>query len=43
MQALFDFVMNHPFWALYLAILLGISIHGFRHTTIYYDKDDDQK
>jgi hypothetical protein len=30
MQALFDFVMYHPFWALYLAILLGIAIHGFR-------------
>ena len=29
MQALFDFVMYHPFWALYLAILLGIAIHGF--------------
>ena len=29
-QALFDFVMYHPFRALYLAILLGIAIHGFR-------------
>lgn len=30
MQVLFDFVMRHPFWALYLAILFGIAIHGFR-------------
>lgn len=30
MQAVFDFVMQHPFWALYLAILLGIAVHGFR-------------
>lgn len=30
MQTLFDFVMQHPFWALYLAILFGIAIHGFR-------------
>lgn len=30
MQILFDFVMQHPFWALYLAILFGIAIHGFR-------------
>lgn len=30
LQTLFDFVMNHPFWALYVAILLGIAIHGFR-------------
>lgn len=29
-QELFDFVMQHPFWALYLAILLGIAVHGFR-------------
>jgi hypothetical protein len=25
-----DFVMRHPFWALYLAILGGIAFHGFR-------------
>lgn len=30
MQTLFDFVMQHPFYALYLALLLGIAIHGFR-------------
>ena len=30
MQVLFDFVMQHPFYALYLAILFGIAIHGFR-------------
>lgn len=30
MQTLFDFVMQHPFWALYLAILFGIALHGFR-------------
>lgn len=30
MQPLFDFVMQHPFYALYLALLLGIAIHGFR-------------
>lgn len=30
MQILFGFVMQHPFWALYLAILFGIAIHGFR-------------
>lgn len=29
-QELFSTVMQHPFWALYIAILLGISIHGFR-------------
>ncbi len=29
MQVLFDFVMQHPFWALYAAILLGIAVHGF--------------
>lgn len=27
---LFNAVMQHPFWALYIAILLGIAIHGFR-------------
>lgn len=27
---LFNAVMKHPFWALYIAILLGIAIHGFR-------------
>lgn len=31
MQVVFDFVMQHPFWALYTAILLGIAIHGFRN------------
>lgn len=30
MQVVFDFVMQHPFWALYTAILLGIAVHGFR-------------
>lgn len=30
MQVVFDFVMQNPFWALYLAILLGIAVHGFR-------------
>ena len=34
MQALFDFVMYHPFWALYLAILLGIAIHADLEVTI---------
>lgn len=27
---LFNAVMQHPFWALYIAVLLGIAIHGFR-------------
>lgn len=27
---LFNAVMQHPFWALYITILLGIAIHGFR-------------
>lgn len=27
---LFNAVMPHPFWALYIAVLLGIAIHGFR-------------
>lgn len=44
MQALFDFVMYHPFWALYLAILMGIAIHGFRTNRTYYrDNNDDQE
>lgn len=30
MQDLFNFVMVHPYWALYLAFLLGIAVHGFR-------------
>lgn len=30
MQTLLDFVMQHPFWALYLAILFGIALHGFK-------------
>ena len=29
MQTVFDFVMQHPFWALYLAILLGIALLVF--------------
>lgn len=44
MQALFDFVMYHPFWALYLAILCGIAIHGFRANKTYYrDSQDDEQ
>lgn len=27
---LFNAVMQHPFWALYIALLLRIAIHGFR-------------
>lgn len=27
---LFNAVMQHPYWALYIAFLLGIAIHGFR-------------
>lgn len=27
---LFTAVMQHPFWALYIAVLLGVAIHGFR-------------
>ena len=30
MQELFDFVMQHPFWAAYLAALIGVAVHGFR-------------
>lgn len=30
MQTVFDFVMQHPFWALYTAMLLGIAVHGFK-------------
>lgn len=30
MQYLLDWLTQHPFWALYLAILCGIAIHGFR-------------
>ena len=41
MQALFDFVMQHPFWALYLAVLCGIAIHGFRTNRNYYTNNDD--
>lgn len=26
---LFNAVMQHPYWALYIAILFGIAIHGF--------------
>lgn len=39
---LFNAVMQHPFWALYIAVLLGIAIHGFRsgNTTNNYHNED---
>lgn len=45
-QELFNAVSQHPFWALYIAVLLGIAIHGFRprHTTnnnTYYNDEED--
>lgn len=28
-----EWMTQHPFWALYAAILLGVAIHGFRPAT----------
>ncbi len=38
-QDLFNAVMQHPFWALYIALLLGVAIHGFRSDTHNHFKD----
>ena len=44
-QELFGCVMQHPFWALYIAVLLGVAIHGFRPKSetnnIYYENEED--
>lgn len=29
---LFNAVMTYPLWSLYIAILLGLAIHGFRRS-----------
>lgn len=42
---LFNAVSQHPFWALYIAVLLGIAIHGFRPKNTenhnYYNDDEE--
>lgn len=42
---LFNQVMQHPFWALYIAVLLGIAIHGFRPSKSenhnYYNNEEE--
>lgn len=40
---LFNAVIQHPFWALYIAVLLGVAIHGFRpgNTTKNYYEDEE--
>lgn len=37
-----NWMMAHPFWALYAAILLGIAIHGFRPATRIYRELRDE-
>ncbi len=36
---LFNAVMQHPFWALYIAMLPGVAIHGFRSDTHNHFRD----
>ena len=42
---LFSTVAQHPFWALYIAVLLGIAIHGFRPKSTqnhnYYNDEEE--
>ena len=37
-----NWMTEHPFWALYAAILLGIAIHGFRPATRIYKELRDE-
>lgn len=42
---LFNAVMQHPFYALYIAVLLGVAIHGFRPKSEtnnnYYENEEE--
>lgn len=45
MTEVLDWVTLHPFWSLYIAILLGIAIHGFRtthHVTHYHTNEEKE-